>query len=60
MFPGMLNYKYNALKMFKVFYILIKYQWALKGQEGEGDLSRPICDPILKKLEGSTKDRSAY
>ena len=23
-------------------------------------LSRPICDPILKKLEGPTKDRPAY
>src|SRR6266536_2378098 len=23
-------------------------------------VSRPICDPILKELEGPTKDRSAY
>lgn len=38
MFSGMLNYIYNTLKFFKVFYILIKYQWALKGQEREGDL----------------------
>ena len=24
------------------------------------NLSCPICDPILKELEGPTKDRSAY
>ena len=26
----------------------------------EGTLSRPICDTILRRLKGPTKDRSAY
>ena len=29
-------------------------------EEQEPPLSRPICDPIQKELEGSTKDRPAY
>ena len=38
MFPEMLNYIYNTLKMFYLFYILIKYQQALIGQEEKEEL----------------------
>ena len=30
------------------------------GRGSDTNLSRPICDPIQKKLEGPTKDRPAY
>ena len=30
------------------------------GRGSNTNLSRPICNPILKELEGPTKDRSAY
>ena len=30
------------------------------GRGFDTNLSCPICDPILKELEGPTKDRSAY
>ena len=30
------------------------------GRGSDTNLSRPICDPILKELKGPTKDRSAY
>ena len=30
------------------------------GRGSDTNLSHPICDPILKELEGPTKDRSAY
>ena len=30
------------------------------GQGSDTNLSRPICDTILKRLEGPTKDRTAY
>ena len=30
------------------------------GRGSDTNLSCPICDPILKELEGPTKDRSAY
>ena len=30
------------------------------GRGSDTKLSRAICDPILKKVEGPTKDRSAY
>ena len=33
---------------------------ATGGPRGRGRVSRPICDPIQKELEGPTKDRSAY
>ena len=29
-------------------------------QSDKGAMSRPICDPIQKELEGPTKDRPAY
>ena len=29
-------------------------------EDDEAHLSRPICDTILKRLEGPTKDRTAY
>ena len=29
-------------------------------QQDQDQLSRPICDPIQKELEGPTKDRPAY
>ena len=32
----------------------------LPAHQCHGIVSRPICDPILKELEGPTKDRSAY
>ena len=34
----------------------------VKGTQAEcrGAMSRPICDPIQKELEGPTKDRPAY
>ena len=31
-----------------------------KEEQGEPYVSRPICDPIQKDLEGPTKDRPAY
>ena len=36
-----------------------KVQVEMEGVVGE-QLSRPICDPIQKELEGPTKDRPAY
>ena len=30
------------------------------GRGSDTNLSRPICDTILKRLEGPTKDRTAY
>ena len=30
------------------------------GRGSDTNLSRPICNPILKELEGPTKDRNAY
>ena len=37
---------------FSIFTLLLFFTWST--------LSRPICDPIQKELEGLTKDRPAY
>ena len=38
MFLEMSNHIYNGLKIFRTFYISLKYQWDLKGQEVEGNM----------------------